>query len=94
MRGPAFSRVQCSEASDRRAAIVDNTNPDFVMLAKAYGFEAFHCDTESDLPDACARLFAAPGPSFCEFRVHPDICLPMVVRGWLCLIMRGSVSAK
>ena len=33
------------------------------------------------MPAACARLFNAKGPSFCEFKVLPDICLPMVAPG-------------
>ena len=66
---------------DGRIVATDNTNPDFVMLAKAYGLEAFSCESEEELPLACARLFNAKGPSFCEFKVHPDICLPMVAPG-------------
>ena len=66
---------------DGRVVATNNTNPDFVALAKAYGFEAYSCDSEDDLEDATARLFAADGPSFCEYKVQPDICLPMVAPG-------------
>lgn len=66
---------------DGRMVATDNHNPDFVQLAKAYGFEAFSCDNEADLPAACERLFGARGPSLCEFKTIPDICLPMVAPG-------------
>jgi len=60
---------------------VDNVNPDFVMLAKAHGIEAACCETEEDLPGAIERWLNHDGPMLMDFKVVPDICLPMVAPG-------------
>jgi acetolactate synthase-1/2/3 large subunit len=66
---------------DGRIVATDNVNPDFVMLAQAYGFEAFACDNMTDLPAAVDRFVNAKGPTLADFRTVPDICLPMVAPG-------------
>jgi acetolactate synthase-1/2/3 large subunit len=66
---------------DGRLGATDNVNPDFVMLAQAYGIEAFSCDNVNDLPAAVERFVNAKGPVLADFRVVPDICLPMVAPG-------------
>jgi len=60
---------------------VDNVNPDFVKLAQAWGMEAACCDNEEDLPKAIEKWLTSDGPMFMEFKVVPDICLPMVAPG-------------
>jgi acetolactate synthase I/II/III large subunit len=60
---------------------VDNVNPDFVALAKAYGIEAISCDNEADLPKVIEQWLTHDGPMLVDFRVVPDICLPMVAPG-------------
>lgn len=60
---------------------VDNVNPDFVQLAKAYGIEAISCETEADLPQVIEKWLTYPGPMLVDFKVVPDICLPMVAPG-------------
>jgi acetolactate synthase-1/2/3 large subunit len=64
-----------------RYVSVTNCNPDYVQLAKAYGIEAIRCETEADLPDALERWLTHDGPCFVDFKVVPDICLPMVAPG-------------
>ena len=66
---------------DGRTVATNNVNPDFVALAQAYGIEAFKCDHADDLPAAIDRFVNAKGPVLCDFRVVPDICLPMVAPG-------------
>jgi len=66
---------------DGRYLSVDNVNPDFVMLAKSHGIEAASCSTEEDLPGAIERWLTHEGPMLMDFRVIPDICLPMVAPG-------------
>ena len=66
---------------DGRTVATNNVNPDFVALAQAYGIEAFKCDHTDDLPAAIDRFVNAKGPVLCDFRVVPDICLPMVAPG-------------
>ena len=43
--------------------------------------EAFSCDNEADLPAAITRLVNTRGPVLADFRVLPDLCLPMVAPG-------------
>jgi len=66
---------------DGRHVSVDNVNPDFVMLAKAHGIEAASCDNEEDLPKVVEKWMTHDGPMLVEFKVVPDICLPMVAPG-------------
>eukprot|EP00932_Pfiesteria_piscicida_P020429 SRR837773.7234.p2 GENE.SRR837773.7234~~SRR837773.7234.p2 ORF type:complete len:504 (-),score=232.72 SRR837773.7234:19-1320(-) len=66
---------------DGRYISVDNVNPDFVKLAKAWGMEAASCDNETDLPGAVEKWLNHDGPMLMEFKVVPDICLPMVAPG-------------
>jgi len=60
---------------------VDNVNPDFVALGKAYGIESIMCDNEADMPQVIEKWLTHDGPMLCEFKVVPDICLPMVAPG-------------
>lgn len=66
---------------DGRFISVDNVNPDFSMLAKAHGIEACKCETEEELPGVIERWLNHPGPMLVDFKVVPDICLPMVAPG-------------
>ncbi|CAE7290671.1 ILV2 [Symbiodinium pilosum] len=60
---------------------VTNSNPDFVALAKAYGIHAVQCDNEEDLPKVIQEWMTHDGPMLVDFKVVPDICLPMVAPG-------------
>lgn len=60
---------------------VTNDNPDFVALAKAYGIHAVQCDNEEDLPKVIEEWMSHDGPMLVDFKVVPDICLPMVAPG-------------
>jgi acetolactate synthase-1/2/3 large subunit len=66
---------------DGRQTATKNVNPDFVQLAEAYGIESFRCSTVEELPGAVERFVSATGPILVDFRVVPDICLPMVAPG-------------
>jgi len=66
---------------DGRFISVDNVNPDFVALAKAYGIEAIRCETEEELPQVLEKWLNHDGPMLVDFKVVPDICLPMVAPG-------------
>ncbi|CEM37797.1 unnamed protein product [Vitrella brassicaformis CCMP3155] len=58
-----------------------NNNPDFVALAKAYGIDAISCDNSDDLDGVIEKWLTHEGPMVVDFRVVPDICLPMVQPG-------------
>jgi len=66
---------------DGRQTATKNVNPDFVQLAQSYGIESFQCNSLDDLPGAVERFVDAKGPILVDFRVVPDICLPMVAPG-------------
>merc|ERR1712100_865930 len=60
---------------------VDNVNPDYVRMAKSFGIEALRCETEEDLPSVVEKWLTHDGPMLVDFKVVPDICLPMVAPG-------------
>jgi len=66
---------------DGRQTATKNVNPDFVQLAQSYGIESFRCSSLEDLPNAVDKFVNAKGPVLVDFRVVPDICLPMVAPG-------------
>merc|ERR1711879_610361 len=66
---------------DGRYISVDNVNPDFVKLAQAWGMESMACDNEDDLPRVVEKWLTHDGPMLIDFKVVPDICLPMVAPG-------------
>jgi len=66
---------------DGRYVSVDNVNPDYVKMAQAYDIESVCCDNEKDLPGVVERFLSSDGPMLVDFKVVPDICLPMVAPG-------------
>ena len=66
---------------DGRIMATDNVNPDYVQLAESFGIEALTVDNVDDLPGVVEKFVNAKGPVLCDFRVLPDICLPMVAPG-------------
>ena len=66
---------------DGRKVATKNVNPDYVQLAQSFGIDSFRCTTTEDLPNAVQRFIDAEGPVLVDFRVVPDICLPMVAPG-------------
>jgi len=65
----------------RHVSVNNTANPDYVKLAQANGIEAMCCETEEDLPGVVEKWLSHPGPMLVEFKVVPDICLPMVAPG-------------
>ncbi len=56
--------------------------PDFVALARAFGWGARRVDHPADLPHALAECLAAPGPFFLDVRVaQQENCYPMIPAG-------------
>jgi acetolactate synthase-1/2/3 large subunit len=66
---------------DGRIVATDNVNPDYVALAQSYGIESYAVDNTDDLPGVIEKFVNATGPVLVEFKVTPDICLPMVAPG-------------
>jgi len=79
---------------DGRIVATHNVNPDYVALAQAYDIEAYKCETVDQLPDIIDKFVNAKGPVLVDFRVVPDICLPMVApgKGLDEMFMPGTIS--
>ena len=59
-----------------------HTNPDFVMLAKAYGAEGIRIEKQEDLEPLLTKAFNTPGPVIVDVIVEPESNVyPMVPAG-------------
>lgn len=65
----------------RHVATQNYNNPDFVMLARAYGITAFSCSSSDDLDANIDYFLNHNGPILCEFKVENDFCFPLVAPG-------------
>ena len=61
--------------------IATHVNPGYVALAKSFGIEAYCCERVDELPVVIDKFVNATGPILVDFKVVPDICLPMVAPG-------------
>ena len=66
---------------DGRMIATHNVNPDYVALAKSFDIEAYCCERVDELPVVIDKFVNATGPILVDFKVVPDICLPMVAPG-------------
>ena len=66
---------------DGRITSTENENPDYKMIAQAYGIEYIRIDSKDNLVDGVNRMIESKGPVLAEFVVCPDICTPLVAPG-------------
>jgi acetolactate synthase-1/2/3 large subunit len=59
-----------------RVSATDLTNPDFAMLARAYGCQGETVTRTEQFAAAWDRALASPGPSLIELQVDPDLITP------------------
>jgi acetolactate synthase I/II/III large subunit len=59
----------------------EHENPDYSMLAEAHGIKSFVCDKREDVTKTIKSSLIYPGACVVEFKVDPDICLPLVPPG-------------
>jgi len=59
----------------------DNVNPDYVKLAESWGIKAVRAEHKDELDEKVRQFLSYDGPIVGDFRVEPDICLPMVQPG-------------
>jgi acetolactate synthase-1/2/3 large subunit len=65
-----------------RYVATDNKNPDFVKLGESYGIKSIKCDTVHKLKSITEEMLKYnDGPILVEYKVTPDICLPLVSPG-------------
>ena len=56
--------------------------PDFVMVARGFGWQARRVDRRDELDDALRECLASDGPFFLDVRVAPEAnCFPMIPAG-------------
>jgi acetolactate synthase-1/2/3 large subunit len=67
--------------NERYTATLNERNPDFVALAKAYGIPAIRCTERKHLHKTVENFIYSEGPMLCEFKINKDICLPLVGPG-------------
>lgn len=67
---------------DNRHSHVAMGNPDYELIAKAYGVGFVRCSRKEDLAEAFAKAQSIPGPVLCEFLVEmEENVFPMVAAG-------------
>lgn len=68
---------------DGRFLAVRNENPDYLILAKAFGIKSIYCDNEADIEEKMKEfLFSDPDePVLFHVRINRTPCLPLVAPG-------------
>ena len=56
-------------------------NPSYTSLAESFGIKSIYCDSEDDLENKIEQFLKTEGPILAEFKVVPDLCLPLVSPG-------------
>ncbi len=71
------------------------SQPDFMLLAQAYGIKGMAVDNREDLPDAIATMLAHDGPVLLNAQVkRNENCYPMVAAGKSNAEMLGLANPK
>ena len=67
---------------DRRyTATINKRNPNFAIAAESFGIRGFQCNNNTQLDKITEEFLKYDGPALCEYKVIPDICLPLVGPG-------------
>jgi len=69
-------RAHQERAYPTRVSATDMINPDFVMLARAYGFHAEHVAQTGDFPAAFARALASKTGAVLDLDISPEALTP------------------
>ena len=67
--------------NERYTATDLGKNPDYVALAESFGIKGIQCNHKDELPDLIDYFLNYEGPILCDFKVHGDLCLPLVAPG-------------
>lgn len=65
----------------RYTATISYNNPNFKEVAEGFGLKGFYCDDSRDLDKITEKFLKYPGSALCEYKVVPEICLPLVGPG-------------
>lgn len=66
---------------ERYTATINKRNPSFADVAEAFGIKGFICSDAVKLDEITKEFLNYPGPALCEYKVEPEICLPLVGPG-------------
>lgn len=58
-----------------------NRNPDYAELAESFGIKGITCSNRKDLKDTIEEFLTYDKAIVCDFRVIPNLCLPLVSPG-------------
>ncbi len=76
---------------ERYQSVKMGSSPDWVALAKAFGWNAALCDDKAALGDAMRETLETPGPALLDVRVSQDEnCYPMIPAGHAARDMVGG----
>jgi acetolactate synthase I/II/III large subunit len=66
---------------ERYTATVNRRNPSFKDVAEGFGIKGLMCRNADELEDVTREFIETEGPCLCEYKVVPEICLPLVGPG-------------
>ena len=65
----------------RYTATINKRNPSFRDVAEGFGIKGLICENSDELEDVSREFLETDGPCLCEYKVEPEICLPLVGPG-------------
>ena len=66
---------------ERYTATINRRNPSFRDVAEGFGIKGLLCENTDELEDISKKFLETDGPCLCEYKVVPEICLPLVGPG-------------
>ena len=67
--------------NERYTATSNKHNPNYPALANSFGIDSMYCDNKTNLSESINKFINHPSSILCEFKIIPDICLPLVGPG-------------
>ena len=67
--------------NERYTATDLGKNPNYVKLAESFGIKGIKCSNLHELSATVDYFLNHKGPILCDFKVEPDLCLPLVAPG-------------
>tara|TARA_B100001248_G_C27389834_1_gene461733 strand:+ start:224 stop:2029 length:1806 start_codon:yes stop_codon:yes gene_type:complete len=66
---------------NKRFIATDNVNPSYTKLAESFNIDSILCDKSSDIDSVIELMHQTDKSILVEFKIEPDICLPLVAPG-------------
>ena len=84
MNDTSFSMVKAWEEiffNEQYTATALVKNPDYAKLAESFGIKGITCHKREDLKDTINEFLSYDKSIVCDFRVIPNLCLPLISPG-------------